>query len=102
MLEAFSLADEICRTSCNDADKGAFLIVFERQILFGDAGKSFIQFLFRLLVFLRLFRGILVDADVMPALEIVRKTVLLFGHVQAESLTGFEIVEIGIGVGVLL
>ena len=49
--------DEVCRASCDYADKGAFLIVFERQIFFGDTGKLFIQLLFCLSVCFRLRRG---------------------------------------------
>ena len=77
-MQYFALMDEVCWASRNYADKGAFLVVFERQIFFGDTGKLFIKFLFRLSVCFRLRRGVLVYADVMPAFEIVRKAVLLF------------------------
>ena len=61
-----------------------------------------VQFLTLFRVFHSLFRGVLVYADVVPALEVVREAVLLFGHIQAEVLTGFQIVEIGVRIGVLL
>ena len=44
----------------------------------------------------------MVYADIVPAFEVVRETVLLFGNIQAEILAGFEIVEIGMRIGALL
>ena len=61
-----------------------------------------IQFLALFRVFHSLFRGVLVYADVVPAFEIVREAVLFFGHIQAEILAGFEIVEIGVRIGAFL
>ena len=78
MVQHIALMDEVCRASCDYADKGALLIVFKRQVFFGDTGKLFIQLLFRLPVCFRSRRGVLVYANVMPAFEVVRKAVLFF------------------------
>lgn len=78
MVKDFSLAYEFGRRVGDNTDERASFIMFERQILFGDTGKLFVQFLFRLSVCFRLRRGILVYADIMPAFEIVRKAILLF------------------------
>lgn len=42
MVQHIALMDEICRASCDDADEGAALIVFERQIFFGYGGEFFV------------------------------------------------------------
>ena len=102
MVQSFSLTDKVSRASCNDADKRAPFRVLQGQVFLRNGGKLCIQFLALFRIFHRPFRGVLVYADVVPAFEVVRKAVLLFGHIQAEVLAGFQIVEIGVRIGVLL
>ena len=102
MVQSLALTDKVCRTSCDDADKCAPFRVLQGQVFFRNGGKLRVQFLALFRVFHSLFRGVLVYADVVPAFEIVREAVLFFGHIQAEILAGFEIVEIGMRIGVLL
>ena len=102
MMQRFSLTDKICRTSCDNADKRAPLCVLQGQVFLRDGGELRVQFFALLRVFHSLFRGVLVYAYVVPAFEVVREAVLLFGHIQAEVLAGFEIVEIGMRIGALL
>lgn len=102
MVQRLPLTDKVCRTSCNDADKRAPLRVLQGQVFLRDGGELRVQFLALFRIFHRLFRGVLVYADVVPAFEVVREAVLLFGHIQAEVLAGFEVVEIGVRIGVLL
>ena len=67
--------DEVCRASCDYADKGAFLIMFERQVFFGYGGEFIVSLLLCLSVCFRPRRGVLVYADVVPAFEVVRETI---------------------------
>ena len=76
--------------------------MLQGQVFLRNSGELRIQFFALFRIFHSLFRGVLVYADVVPAFEVVRKAVLLLGHIQAEILAGFEIVEIGVRIGVLL
>ena len=58
MMKHFALMDEIRRTSCDHANKGVFIIVFERQIFFRYMGEIFIQLLLSLAVRFRPSRDI--------------------------------------------
>lgn len=102
MMQRFSLTDKVSRTSCDDADKRAPLCVLQGQVFLRDGGELRVQFFALLRVFHSLFRGVLVYAYVVPAFEVVREAVLLFGHIQAEVFAGFQIVEIGMRIGALL
>ena len=102
MVQHLPLTDKVSRTSCNDADKRAPLRVLQGQVFLRNGGELRIQFLAFFRVFHSLFRGVLVYADIVPAFEVVREAVLLFGHIQAEVLAGFQIVEIGMRIGALL
>ena len=101
MVQRFALTDKVSRTSCDNADKRAPFRVLQGQVFLRNCGELRIQFLTLFRVFHSLFRGVLVYADVVPAFEVVREAVLLFGHIQAETLAGFEIVEIGVRIGAL-
>ena len=101
MMQRFSFTDKVSRTSCDNADKRASLCVLQGQIFLRNGGKLRVQFLALFRVFHRFFRGVLVYADVVPAFEVVREAVLLFGYIQTEILAGFEIVEIGMRIGAL-
>ena len=102
MMQRLSLTDKICRTSCDDADKRAPFRVLQGQVFLRNGGELSIQPLALFRVFHSLFRSVLVYADVVPAFEVVREAVLFFGHIQAEILAGFEIVEISVRIGALL
>ena len=102
MVQRFSFTDKVSRTSCDDADKRASFRVLQGHVFLRNGGELRVQFLSLFRVFHSLFRGVLVYAYVVPAFEVVRETVLLFGHIQAEILAGFEIVEIGMRIGALL
>ena len=101
VVQHFSFADEVGGGMGDDTDEGAAFVVLQGQVFFRDDGELFVKDLFRLSVRLRFCRGVLVRADVVPAFEVVRKTVFRQGHVDAEMITGFEIIEICIDVGVL-
>lgn len=96
VMQRLALTDKVSRTSCDDADKRAPFRVLQGQIFLRNGGELCIQFFALLRVLHSLFRGVLVYADVVPAFEVVRETVLLFAHIQTEVLAGFEIVEIGV------
>ena len=102
MVQRFSLTDKVSRASCDDADKRTPFRVLQGQVFLRNGGELRVQFFALFRVFHSLFRGVLIYADVVPAFEVVREAVLLFGHIQAEVLTGFEIVEIGVRIGALL
>ena len=101
MVQRFSFTDKVSRTSCDDADKRAPFCVLQGQVFLRNGGELRVQFFALFRVFHSLFRGVLVYAYVVPAFEVVRETVLLFGHIQAEILAGFEVVEIGVRIGAL-
>ena len=101
MVQRFSFTDKVSRTSCDDADKRAPLRVLQGQVFLRNGGELRVQFLSLFRVFHSLFRGVLVYADVVPAFEVAREAVLLFGYIQAEILAGFDIVEIGMWIGAL-
>ena len=63
--------------------------------------EFFIHLLLCLAVCFRSCGGILVYANVVPAFEVSGKTVLRQRHIQAEIYAGFEVVVIGVYVGVL-
>ena len=102
MMQRFSFTDKVSWTFCDDADKCAPFRVLQGQVFLRNGGKLRVQFLALFRVFHSLFRCVLVYADVVPAFEVVRETVFLFGHIQTEILAGFEIVEIGVRIGALL
>ena len=102
MVQRLALTDKVSRTSCDDANKRAPLCVLQGQVFLRNGGELRVQFFALFRVFHRLFRGVLVYADIVPAVEVVREAVLLFGHIQAEVLAGFEIVEIGMRIGAFL
>lgn len=102
MMQRFSFTDKVSRTSCDNANKRAPFCVLQGQIFLRNGGELRVQFFAFFRVFHCLFRGVLVYADIVPAFEVVREAVLLFGHIQAEILAGFEIVEIGMRIGALL
>ena len=102
MVQRFSFTDKVSRTSCDDADKRASFRVLQGQVFLRNGGELRVQFFALFRIFHRLFRGVLVYADVVPAFEVVREAVLLFAHIQAEILAGFEVVEIGMRIGALL
>ena len=101
MMQCLAFTDKVSRISCDDADKRASFRVLQGHVFLCNGGKLRIQFLALFRVFHSLFRGVLVYAYVVPAFEVVRETVLLFGHIQAEILAGFEVVEIGVRIGLL-
>ena len=102
MVQRFSLTDKVCRTSCDNADKRASFRVLQGQVFLCNGGKLNIQFLAFFFIFDCFLCSVLVDADIVPAFEIVGETVLVFCHIESEILAGFEIVEIGMRIGVLL
>lgn len=102
MMQRLAFTDKVSRASCDDADKRAPFRVLQGQVFLRNGGELRIQFLALFRVFHCLFRGVLVYADVVPAFEIVREAILLFGHIQAEILAGFQIVEIGMRIGAFL
>ena len=75
MVQRFSFTDKVSRTSCDDADKRAPFCVLQGQIFLCNGGKLRIQFLAFFRVFHSLFRGVLVYADVVSAVEVVREAV---------------------------
>ena len=99
MVQRFSFTDKVSRTSCDDADKRASFRVLQGQVFLRNGGELRVQFLTLFRVFHSLFCSVFVYADVVPAFEIVREAVLFFGHIQAEILAGFEIVEISVRIG---
>ena len=76
--------------------------MLQGHVFLRNGGELRVQFLEFFRVFHSLFRGVLVYTYVVPAFEVVRKTVLLFGYIQSEVLAGFEIVEIGVWISALL
>ena len=102
MVQRLAFTDKVSRTSCDDADKRAPFCVLQGQVFLRNGGELRVQFFALFRVFHSLFHGVLVYADVVPAFEIVREAVLFFGYIQAEILAGFEVVEIGVRIGVLL
>ena len=102
MVQRLAFTDKVSRTSCDNADKRASRCVLQGQVFLRNGGELRVQLLALFRVFHRLFSGVLVYADVVPAFEVVREAVLLFGHIQAEILAGFEVVEIGMRIGALL
>lgn len=99
VMQHFSFADQVGRGVSDDADESAAFVVLQGQIFFRNGGKLFVKRLFRFSVRFCACRGVLVDADVVPTLEVVWKTVLVLCHIQPEMIAGFEIVEIGVRVG---
>ena len=75
----------------DNADKGAALIMLERQVLFRDLCDLLHEFLFFVRIFNRFALRILPDADIVPFMEIGREQVLFFRHIYAEVIAGVEI-----------
>ena len=86
--------DQVGGGFCDNADKGAALIMLERQVFFRDLGNLLHEFLFFVRVFNRFLLRILPDSDIVRSAEIEREQVLLFRHIHAEVIAGVEIVEI--------
>ena len=101
VMQYFPFMHEVGGRVGNHADKCAPLVVFERQVLLGNRGEFLVQFLFRLSVCLCPLRGILVYSHIVPVSEIMREAILRQRHIQTEIVAGFEIVEIGVCIGVL-
>ena len=92
MIEQFAFTDKLGRTLCNHGDIKGFIIVFKPRILVCDGGESIVKGFPFFFVLYRFRGGIFVNADIVPALEVVRITILFNRHIQIQITASFEII----------
>lgn len=68
--------DQVGGGFCDNADKGAALVVLERQVLFRDLRNLLHEFLLFVRVFNRFAFRILSDADIVRSAKVGRQQIL--------------------------
>ena len=94
VVHELALADQIGGAFRYNADKGAPLVMLQGRILFGDLGKLLHELLLFACLFDCLFLCVLPCAQVVSVCKVFGEQVAFQGHINAEVLTGVQVIEI--------